>query len=69
MKKLLLVLTGVVLVACVSTSCNKKCTCKEYAAGVVIATQEDVELDRDTYKKCSELNTYSETLKTGLKCE
>lgn len=69
MKKLLLVLLAIVLTAAVSTSCNKKCTCKEYAAGVVVATQEDVELDRDTYKKCSDLDTYSESISTGLKCK
>jgi len=57
------------MVAAVTTSCNKKCTCKTYAAGVVVTTTEDVELDKDTYKKCSDLNTYSEALSTGVKCE
>jgi len=69
MKKILCIIAACFLVAAVSTSCNKKCTCKTYAAGVVIATEEDVELDRDTYNSCTDLNTYSETFNTGVKCE
>ena len=69
MKKLFCVIAACLMVAAVTTSCNKKCTCKTYAAGVVVTTTEDVELDKDTYKKCSDLNTYSEALSTGVKCE
>lgn len=70
MKKVVLALAAVAVVACFSlTSCNKKCTCKTYAAGVVVQTTEDVELDRDTYKKCSDLNTIVlADPKTGMEC-
>ncbi|MBQ1409324.1 MAG: hypothetical protein IIY87_06165 [Bacteroidales bacterium] len=70
MKKVVLALAAVAVVACFSlTSCNKKCTCKTYAAGVVVQTTEDVELDRDTYKKCSDLNTIVVSdPKTGMEC-
>ncbi|MBQ0159490.1 MAG: hypothetical protein MJZ99_03050 [Bacteroidales bacterium] len=69
MKKIVLALAVIATVACFS-SCNKKCTCKTYAAGVVVTTTEDVELDGKTYKKCSDLNQIIiETPKTGMECE
>lgn len=69
MKKVLIALAAVATVACM-VSCNKTCTCKTYAAGVVISTQEDVELDKDTYKKCSDLSALATTNpKTGVECE
>lgn len=69
MKKVVLALAVIATVACLS-SCNKTCTCKTYAAGVVMNTQEDVELDNDTYKKCSDMNAIIVAdPKTGLECE
>ncbi|MCQ2260487.1 MAG: hypothetical protein MJZ77_03725 [Bacteroidales bacterium] len=67
MKKIVLALAVIATVACFS-SCNKVCTCKTYVAGVVTLTNE-VELDRDTYSKCSDLNKILvENPKTGVEC-
>ncbi len=70
MKKVLVLLSAVALVACF-TSCNKTCTCKTYAAGIVITTDDDVELESG--KKCSDLNTYvvdsDGNNKTGMECK
>lgn len=70
MKKVVLALAAIAMVACLA-SCNKHCTCKTYAAGVVVTTTEDVELDGDTYKKCSDLNTVATIAgsKNGIECE
>lgn len=69
MKKIVLALAAVAMVACMA-SCNKHCTCKTYAAGVVVNTQEDVELDKDTYKKCSDMTVLAiASPKTGVECE
>ena len=47
-------------------SCNKKCTCKTYANGAVISTQEDVEVDG----KCADMNNIViANPKTGVECE
>ena len=70
MKKVVLALAAVAVVACFSlTSCNKKCTCKTYVMGVV-ATTEEVELDKDSYKKCSDMNTIVNVgdKKNGIEC-
>ncbi len=70
MKKIVCIAAACLLVAGLSTSCNKNCTCKTYAAGVVVTTTENVELDRDSYKKCSDMNTVTMILdkKTGIEC-
>ena len=72
MKRIIVILALVACVAAFTTSCNKKCTCKTYAAGVVLRTDE-VELDKDTYKKCSDMNTFvtddNGQNKTGLECK
>ncbi|MCQ2297847.1 MAG: hypothetical protein MJZ51_04395 [Bacteroidales bacterium] len=70
MKKVFLALAAIAAVACM-TSCNKTCTCKTYAMGVVMTTTEDVELDKDSYKKCSDMNTVVMIgdKKNGLECE
>ena len=56
MKKVLCILAAVAMIAAVSTSCNKKCTCK--ANGVSVTY--DLKKLQDTYgvdiKKCSDLN-------------
>lgn len=69
MKKVLCIVAACLLIAAVSTSCNKKCTCKTYAAGVLISTDDDVELDKDSHKSCSDLTNYSSAINTGVKCE
>lgn len=70
MKKVFLALAAIAAVACM-TSCNKTCTCKTYVMGVVATTTEDVELDKDSYKKCSDMNTVVTIAdkKNGLECE
>ena len=68
MKKVLLALAAIAVVACFS-SCNKHCTCKTYVAGVVTQTAEDVELDKDS-KKCSDMTIIAVAdPKTGVECE
>ncbi len=69
MKKVIVCLAGIAFLASLA-SCNHTCTCKTYAAGVVINTNEDVELDRDTYKKCSDMNTIATIAgtKNGIEC-
>jgi len=69
MKKVVLALAAIATVA-MFASCNKHCTCKTYAAGVVVSTEEDVELDKDTYKSCSDMNAIViADPKTGVECE
>lgn len=68
MKKVFLSLAAIAVVACMA-SCNKVCTCKTYAAGVVVSTEEDIELDKDSYKNCEELSAIViENPKTGIEC-
>ncbi len=65
MKKIVLAI-AVVALAAGFVSCNKKCTCKTWANGVVISTQEDVEVDG----KCADMNNLVSTSpKWGLECE
>lgn len=70
MKKVFLALAAIATVACM-VSCNKTCTCKTYALGVVVTTTEDVELDKDSYKKCSDMNTVVMVgdKKNGIECQ
>lgn len=69
MKKVMAIFGAALLLAGVATSCNKKCECKTYLNGVVMSTTE-LELDKDSYKKCSEMNTVIEVngTKNGLEC-
>lgn len=69
MKKVVLAL-AVIAAAASFSSCNKTCTCKTYAAGIVVGEPQEVELDRDTYKKCSDLNKIIiADPKTGVECQ
>lgn len=69
MKKVVLALAVIATVACFS-SCNKNCTCKTYAAGVVMGNPEEIELNKDVYKKCSDMTKIIVAdPKTGLECE
>ena len=66
MKKLGLIL--LTLLSCsllMSGACSKVCTCKGYVGGVPLTEYEE---NIDFGDKCSSLNTYDETLKTGTKC-
>lgn len=68
MKKVFLSLAAIAAVACMA-SCNKVCTCETYAAGVLISTEEDIVLDKDSYNSCDELSAIViESPKTGIKC-
>jgi len=67
MKKVLCICAAGLLIAALSTSCNKKCECKTYVAGVVTNTQ-TVELDKG--KKCADYTVIAtEDPKTGYECK
>ena len=67
MKKIICICAAGLMIAALSTSCNKKCECKTYAAGVVVTTTE-VELDEGQH--CSDLTKLiSEDPKTGVECK
>lgn len=69
MKKVLVLLSAVAFVACF-TSCNKTCTCKTYADGIVITTDDDVEVEEG--KKCADMSHYTTSEdgnKTGVECK
>ena len=68
MKKLILAF-AVVAMAGAFSSCSKTCTCKTYAGGQLVRTDEDVELSGSA-KKCSDLSQISlANHKTGIECE
>lgn len=69
MKKVILTLAAFAVVICMS-SCKKTCTCKTYVAGIAGAETE-VDLDKDNFKKCSDMNTVVEVagIKGGMECE
>lgn len=68
MKKLILVFAVVAMVAAFS-SCSKTCTCKTYAGGQLMRTDENIELSGSA-KKCSDLTQISlANPKTGIECE
>ncbi len=70
MKKIVLALAVIAVAACFA-SCNKHCTCKTYALGVVVSTQEDIEIESG--KKCADMGTiFSDdegNNKTGVQCK
>ncbi len=67
MKKALCILAAVAMVAAFTTSCNKKCTCKEYVDGAEVATT----TMEGKNIKCANLSTVMETPdgKVGLECK
>ena len=69
MKKIMVICAATLMLAGLATSCNKKCECKTYLAGVVTSTTE-LELDKDSYKKCSDMNTVIDIngTKNGIEC-
>lgn len=72
MKKVLVILAAAAMMFAM-TSCDKTCTCKTYVAGNVVATVEDVTLDKDNenIKKCSDMNTVVTVndMKNGIECK
>lgn len=52
MKKVFLAVATIAFVFAM-TSCDKKCTCKQYVNGSVVAEQEYT-IDKDSNKKCSD---------------
>jgi len=67
MKKIICICAAGLMIAALSTSCNKKCECKTYVAGVVTTTNE-IELDNG--KKCSDYTKIvTEDPKTGIECK
>ena len=69
MKKVLVLLAIVAFVACF-TSCDKECVCRPYAAGIVVDTDDDVDLESG--KKCSDLNAIvvdNDGNKNGVECK
>lgn len=70
MKKVMAIFGAALLLAGVATSCNKKCECKEYFAGELVGEPYVKELDKDSQKSCSDLNTYTMLggVKTGIEC-
>ena len=69
MKKVLVLLAIVAFVACF-TSCDKECVCRTYAAGIVVDTDDDVDLESG--KKCSDLNAIvvdNDGNKNGVECK
>lgn len=69
MRKLVCIVTACMILAFVSTSCNKRCVCKTYVAGIVTETEDGVEIDSDVYDSCSDLDNYNDTFNSGIKCE
>ncbi len=69
MKKVLISLAAVALVACLA-SCNKTCNCKWYLNGTVERETEEA-LDTEHFEKCSDMNTVVEVngKKTGRECK
>ncbi len=69
MKKVLCILAAVALVAVFSTSCNKKCTCKGYEAGEVIATATEKNPNKNIKcKDYTDVKTYDDG-KWGVECK
>lgn len=68
MKKVLCIAAATLMIAALSTSCNKKCECKTYAAGVVVGNSYEIELDKGQH--CSDYTKLvSEDPKTGIECK
>ena len=65
MKKVFLLCLTILVIACVSSSCSRVCTCKTYVLGLPI---DEFEEEIDLGDKCSSINNYDEDLQTGKKC-
>lgn len=62
-------LAAVAVVVCMG-SCKKTCVCKTYVAGVA-GPEVEKELNKDKYKKCSDMNDVLKVsgIKNGIECE
>ena len=69
MKKIMVICAATLMLAGLATSCNKKCECKTYIMGVA-SNPTELELDKDSYKKCSDMNTVIDIngTKNGIEC-
>lgn len=70
MKNTLRLIIALCLTAFLFTSCHKTCTCKVWAMGVE-GDEYEMELDKDTYQNCSDMNVYSDHdgLRSGIECK
>lgn len=70
MKNKLLLFIALAVGSILFTSCHKICTCKVWAMGSA-GDEYEIELDKDTYSACSDMNVYSEHegLKSGIECK
>lgn len=69
MKKVFCIITACLMIAAISTSCNKTCTCTNYSEGVA---ESSTEVDMGSaVTKCSQMSTGMEIdgKYNGLKCE
>lgn len=67
MKKVLCVFAAALMIAALSTSCNKKCKCTPYAVGVAGVSYE-IELDNG--QKCADYTAIvTSDPKTGVECK
>ena len=66
MKKVLCIVAAGLMIAALSTSCNKKCECKTYVAGVVTTTN-TIEVEKG--KKCADYTTIDENHTIGVECK
>ena len=66
MKKIFLLLAGIIFLSLSLLSCEKTCVCKSYVEGVNEAT---IEYPNPDEVACTIFNTYSESMQTGVICE
>ena len=66
MKKVLCIVAAGLMIAALSTSCNKKCECKTYAAGIVVNTN-TIEVEKG--KKCADYTTIDDNHTIGVECK
>lgn len=66
MKKIFLLLAGITSLSFFLLSCEKTCVCKSYVEGVNKTT---IEYPNPDEVDCATFNTFSESMKTGVKCE
>lgn len=71
MKKVLCVLAAIAMVAAITTSCEKKCTCKTYLGGKEIASMtinmDEINKEAGTNIKCADMN--EGTSSDGIVCK
>lgn len=70
MKKVLCIVAAGLMIAALSTSCDKKCACKTYLNGEV-QNEWEAEIDDESDTKCSDMNTVVTVAgkKNGIECK